>query len=121
MASSVVGGLESPFAQLVADLRSDADALERAGALPQAEAFRRAAQRIIDACPDAHTWLGEKDAALRSGWSVRQVQRHAALYERAGYARRKGRRGPWQLLAIIVPQRLSPSLLQKAAEQAAAS
>lgn len=111
----------APLAQVVADLRGEAAVLLRSGARDLAEAKRLDAERIASACPDAITWLTESDACLRSGWSLARVRRHAAAYETAGTARRLNKRGQWELLAIIVPQRLPTSLMVRAAEQAAAS
>jgi hypothetical protein len=111
----------APLAQLVADMRGEAAVLERSGAGELAEAKRRDAQRVAEACPDVMTWLNESEACLRSGWTLNRVRRHAAQYETAGTARRLGKRGQWQLLAVIVPQRLATSLMVLAAEQAAAS
>jgi hypothetical protein len=112
---------EAPLAQLVADLHGEAAVLDRSGATELAKAKRLDAKRIAEACPDAITWLSEADAELRSGWSRARVRRHAQAYEIAGTARRLGKRGPWQLLAVIVPQRLPTSVFVQAAQQAAAS
>ena len=111
----------APLAQLVADMRGEAAVLERSGARDLAQAKRCDADRVAACCPDASTWLSEKEAQLRSGWSLTRVRRHAAAFEIAGTARRAGKRGQWQLLAVIVPQRLATSLMVLAAEQAAAS
>jgi hypothetical protein len=111
----------APIAQVVADMKSEAMLLERSGAKALADSKRFDAERIAAACPDAMTWLNESEACLRSGWTLNRVRRHAAQYETAGTARRLGKRGQWQLLAVIVPQRLATSLMVLAAEQAAAS
>lgn len=123
MSMKLVNALKapSPLAQLVADLRGEAAVLERSGARELAEAKRRDAQRVADAAPDLMVWLSESEACLRSGWTLNRVRRHAGQYETAGTARRLGKRGQWQLLAVIVPQRLATSLMVLAAEQAAAS
>jgi hypothetical protein len=119
----LVAGLKAPapLAQLVADLRGEAAVLDRSGATGLAQAKRLDAQRLADAMPDAMAWLSESEACLRSGWTLALVRRHAAQYEVAGTARRLGKRGQWQLLAMIVPQRLATSLMVRAAEEAAAS
>jgi hypothetical protein len=111
----------APLEQVVADMRSEAMLLERNGARDLAASKRFDADRIAHACPEAMEWLSEKHASLRSGWSIARVRRHAQLYERAKFARRIGKRGPWQLLAIIVPQALPTSVLEHAAREAAAS
>jgi hypothetical protein len=111
----------APLEQVVADLRGEAAVLDRSGAKDLATAKRLDADRIAAACPDALTWLSETDCRLRTGWTLARVRRHAAQYEGAGTARRISKRGPWQLLAIIVPQRLPTSVLEHAARQAAAS
>lgn len=111
----------APLEQIVADLRGEAAVLERSGAKDLATAKRLDADRIAAACPDAMTWLNETDCRLRTGWTLARVRRHAAQYESAGTARRTGKRGPWQLLAIIVPHRVPTSVLEHAARQAAAS
>jgi hypothetical protein len=123
MRVKLVTGITSaaPLAQLVADLRGEAAVLDRSGAKDLAQAKRNDAQRIADAMPDVMTWLSESEACLRSGWTRNRVRRHAAQYEVAGTARRLGKRGQWQLLSVIVPQRLATSLMVLAAEQAAAS
>jgi hypothetical protein len=105
------------LAGLVEMMKSDAGVLRRNGAETTARLKEDAAAEIERAEPDALRWISEQEAMLRTGWSLEKVKKHAALYRHSGHAV-KGPKG-WRMLALVVPQLVPPSLLNKAAAREA--
>ncbi len=103
--------------QLIADYRSDAQALRRRGYEREAERIERVMADVARAAEDYLTWLTEDEARLRSGRSVRWLRTQFSEWERAGHARREGRRGLYRML--VIPQRANTLAAREAGRRAA--
>ena len=102
----------SGLTSLLDTMRSEAQVLRRNGAESIARLKEDVVAEVERAEPDAVRWLSEDEAVQRSGWSREKVRKHAALYRHAGHAVR-GVKG-WRMLAVIIPQRVPPAVLERA-------
>ncbi len=89
--------------QLLADWRGDAQALRRRGHDREADQMERSAEAVSRAAEDYLRWLSEDDALLRSGRSHGWLRSQFPDWERAGHARREGRKRWYRML--VIPQR----------------
>ena len=103
--------------QLLADWRGDAQVLRRRGHDREADQMERFADAVARAAEDYLRWLSEDDALLRSGRSLGWLRSHFPEWERAGHARRDGRKRWYRML--VIPQRANPLAARAAGRQAA--
>jgi len=92
----------APLEQVIADWRESAQALRRAGHGPTAELVDRIAREVEAAAEDYLRWLSEDDAVLRSGRRRAWLRARFPEWERAGNARRDGRKRLYRM--VVVPQ-----------------
>ncbi len=111
------GGPATDLVTILADMASDADALERTGNLKQADYLRAAVARIRTAAEDYMTWLSEPDAILKSALSERTLRRRFRDMLDCGTAR-YGSKRQREYLSMCVPNR--PDVQQQRARGRAA-
>lgn len=88
--------------QVLADWRESAQALRRTGHGPTAELVERIVTEAASAAEEYLRWLSEEDAMLRSGKRRSWLRARFPEWERAGNARREGRRREYRML--VIPQ-----------------
>lgn len=103
--------------QLLADWRGDAQVLRRRGHDREAEQVDHFADAVARAAEDYLRWLSEDEAVLRSGRSRGWLRSHFPEWERAGHARREGRKRWYRML--VIPQRANPLAARAAGRRAA--
>ena len=103
--------------QLLADWRGDAQVLRRRGHEGEAEQMERFADAVARAAEDYLRWLSEDEALLRSGRSRGWLRSQSPDWERAGHARRDGRKRWYRML--VIPQRANPLAARDAGRRAA--
>lgn len=85
---------------VLADMASDADALERTGNLKQAEYLRGSIARLRAAAEGWLIWLSEPDALIRSGFQLDWLRGRFEALRREGHARMVGRNRQYRMCAI---------------------
>lgn len=103
--------------QLLADWRGDAQVLRRQGYDREADHMERFADAIAWAAEDYLRWLSEDEALLRSGRSLGWLRSQFPEWERAGHARRDGRKRWYRML--VIPQRANSVAAREAGRRAA--
>ncbi len=108
----------SGLSALLDTMRTEAQVLRRNGAESIARLKESVVEEVERAEPDAVRWISEAQAVQRSGWSLEKVRKHASQYRHTRHAVR----GPagWRMLAVIVPQRVPPAVLERAMARDAA-
>lgn len=104
--------------ELLANWREDAAVLRRTGHQAEAERRERDARDVADAAADYLEWMTEEDARARSGRSVEFFRQRFTEWERAGYARKRGRKREYR--TIVVPRRANLSAAYEAGRRGAA-
>lgn len=94
----------SDLAQVLADLREEAAVLRRNGASFSVERVEAVADAVRDAAEDYLTWLSVPAACLKSGLSVRTLQRRYRELADCGLARTNAR-GEREFRACAIPAR----------------
>lgn len=89
--------------EVLAEARGDAAVLDRAGNTGQAQYIVALCDKVRDSARDYMTWLEERDAKLKSGWTDRTCRRRFAEYLECGLARWSG--DVRQFRACAVPPR----------------
>lgn len=87
---------------VLADWRQSAQALRRTGHGPTAELLEGLAQEVAQAAEEYLRWLSEDEAMLRSGRRRGWLRTRFPEWERAGNARREGRKRVYRML--VIPQ-----------------
>jgi len=103
--------------QLLADWRGDAQVLRRRGHDREADQMERFAEAVARAAEDYLRWLSEDEALLRSGRSRGWLRSQFPDWQRAGHARREGRKRWYRML--VIPQRANPLAARAAGRRAA--
>ncbi len=103
--------------QLLADWRGDAQVLRRRGHDRDADQMERFADAVARAAEDYLRWLSEDEALLRSGRSLGWLRTQFPEWERAGHARRDGRKRWYRML--VIPQRANDVAARAAGWRAA--
>lgn len=88
--------------QVIGDWRASAQASRRLGVASTAELVEQIMQDVEAAAEEYLRWLSEEDAVLRSGKQRGWFRSRFPEWERAGNARRNGRKREYRML--IVPQ-----------------
>lgn len=108
------------LASILAKRLDEADVLEKHGGAFSVDQIRAFIDEIKTAGPDFITWLSEKEAMIRSGWSKPRLMSHFAQWQEQGYARHNPDRSKErQYLAVIVPVRQDASDVEDDAVRAA--
>ncbi len=103
--------------QLLADWHGDAQVLRRRGHDREADEMERCAEAVSRAAEDYLRWLSEDEALLRSGRSPGWLRSQFPEWERAGHARRDGRKRWYRML--VIPQRANTIAARAAGRRAA--
>lgn len=103
---------------VVASWREEAAIIGRRGDETIAAVLRQCADEVASVAGEFADWLTEEDAALRAGWPVSKVKRHARLYVGTPHVQFERRR--WVLRACIVPRRPHVEMARAAALKGAA-
>lgn len=85
---------------VLADMASDADALDRTGNVKQGEYLRASITRIRQAAEEWLTWLSEPEALIRSGFKLDWLRGRFETLRREGHARLVGRNRQYRQCAI---------------------
>lgn len=85
---------------VLADMTSDADALERTGNVKQADYLRASVARLRKAAEEWLTWLSEPEASIRSGFNTAWLRGRFETLRREGHARLAGRSRQYRQCAI---------------------
>ncbi len=106
--------------QLLADWRGDAQVLRRRGHDREADQLEWFADAVARAAEDYLRWLSEDEALLRSGRSRGWLRSQFPEWQRAGHARRDGRkrRKRWYRM-LVIPQRANPLAARESGRRAA--
>jgi hypothetical protein len=103
--------------QLLADWRGDAEVLRRQGHNREAEQIERFVDDVTVVAEDYLRWLSEDEARLRAGRSLGWLRSRFPEWERAGHARRDGRRRHYRML--VISQRANTLAAREAGRRAA--
>lgn len=108
------------LAHILAKRLDEAEVLERHGGAFSVQQIREFIAEIQTAGPEFITWLSEKEAMIRSGWSKPRLMTQFAQWEEQGYARKNPERPKErQYLAVVVPVRQDASDVEDDAARAA--
>jgi len=88
---------------VLADVRAEADTLDRNDAPFSVDRVREFARDVEKAAEEWLTWLSEGDAAIRAGKSIDWVRARYELLHREGHAKQTG--GKRQYRACFIPRR----------------
>lgn len=104
--------------QVLADWREEAAILRRVGLTAEADRRELMANQVADAAAEFLEWMGEDDARAASGRSAEYFRARFPEWERAGHARKRGRRREYRV--VIVPRRANLSAAYEAGRRGAA-
>lgn len=90
--------------QVLANQRQTAQILRSVGHVRDAQILEELCSQVSSAAESYLRWLSENDAMLRSGRSRRWLRSLFPIWERAGDARRDGRKHYYRM--IVVPNRM---------------
>jgi len=95
--------VEKTLEQVLAAWRSEAAVLRRHGHKNDAERIEKLCSEVENAATDYLRFLGETDAALRTGRSVKWLRSNFPKWERQGHARKHAGRRFYR--AVVLPTR----------------
>jgi hypothetical protein len=103
--------------QVLADLRGEAQVLQKHGDLARAGVIDAIVDRVKASAEDFITWLEEEDAILRSAHHRKWFRRMYPTWAAEGHAKKE--RGHYYYRQLIVPQRANLSAARQAGRDAA--